>query len=192
MGLYDASGTTGSDKEYRIAAHTDRGAYRPGDTVQLFGLVRGSDNTAPKTGLPIHLTIKDGRGQIVRQQTLNTNAAGVFTHTLNLADHSNTGTWTADWYVKGGNKSEYLGEQRSSFKVENLVPERLSVRSIFGESDVLGGSDLAVLSMHAISLVKVQKVPSSKFVVMFTRPHSHQEAMEIILMVHLLHLNPST
>ena len=96
----------------------------------------------PKTGLPIHLTIKDGRGQIVRQQTLNTNAAGVFTHTLDLADHSNTGTWTADWYVKGGNKSEYLGEQRSRFKVENLVPERLSVRSKFGESDVLGGSDL--------------------------------------------------
>ena len=29
LGLYDASGTTGSDKEYRIAAHTDRGAYRP-------------------------------------------------------------------------------------------------------------------------------------------------------------------
>ena len=80
------------------------------------GLVRGTDNTAPKTGLPVHLTIKDGRGQIVRQQTLNTNAAGVFTHTLELADHSNTGTWTADWHVKGGNKSEYLGEQRSSFR----------------------------------------------------------------------------
>ena len=93
---------------------------------------------------------------------------------------------------KGGNKSEYLGEQRSRFKVENLVPERLSVRSKFGESDVLGGSDLTVLSMHAISLVKVQKVPSSKFVVMFTRPPSHPEVMEIILMVHLLHLNPST
>ena len=142
LGLYDASGTTGSDKEYRIAAHTDRGAYRPGDTVQLFGLIRGTDNIAPKTGLPVHLTIKDGRGQVVRQQTLNTSAAGVFNHTLNLADHSNTGTWTAEWYVKGGSKSEYLGEQRTSFKVENLVPERLSVRSKFAASDIMGGGKL--------------------------------------------------
>ena len=36
LGLYDATGTTGSDKTYRIAAQSDRGAYRPGDTVQLF------------------------------------------------------------------------------------------------------------------------------------------------------------
>ena len=143
LGLYDANGTTGSDKEYRIAAHNDRGAYRPGDTVQLFGLVRNAENVAPKQGLPVHLTIKDGRGQIVRQQTLNTNAAGVFTHTLNLAEHANTGTWTAEWSIKGGSKSEYLGNQRSSFKVENLIPERLSVRTKFNDTDILGGTNVS-------------------------------------------------
>ena len=142
LGLYDASGSTGSNKEYRIAAHTDRGAYRPGDTVQLFGLLREKDNTAPEAGLPVHLTIKDGRGQIVKEKTINTNAAGVFNYTLDLSDHANTGTWTAEWFVKGGKKSDYLGEQRSNFKVENLVPERLAVQAKFADKDVLGGASL--------------------------------------------------
>ena len=143
LGLYDASGTTGSNKDYRIAAHSERGAYRPGDTAHLFAFVRNKSNEAPTAGMPVILRIKDGRGQVVVEKVLNVNAAGLINYELNIADYANTGTWQAEWTVTGAEKDDNLGTQTSSFKVENLIPERLSVKSSFVESEQLGGTELS-------------------------------------------------
>ena len=144
LGLYDTSGSQGSSAKYRVAAHSDRGAYRPGDTVQLFALIRSDEDKAPKSGLPVELKIRDGRYQVVDTKTLNTNGAGVVTETLNIPDYANTGSWTAEWKIKGGEKNkEALGSQSYSFRVEDLMPERMAVTAKFDKSEGSGGVALS-------------------------------------------------
>ena len=63
LGLYDTDGASSAKSEVRIAAHSERGAYRPGDDAHLFAVLRNKNNRAPKAGLPVKLTIVDGRGQ---------------------------------------------------------------------------------------------------------------------------------
>ena len=143
LGLYDTSGGSGSASKYRVAAHSDRGAYRPGDTVQLFALIRNDADKAPKSGLPVELKIKDGRFQVIDTKTLNTNAAGVITQTLQIPDYANTGSWTAEWTIKGGEKNkEALGSQSYSFRVEDLMPERMAVTARFDQKEAGGGTPL--------------------------------------------------
>ena len=144
IGLYDTSGGAGSSAKYRVAAHSDRGAYRPGDTVQLFALIRNDEDRAPRSGLPVELKIRDGRHQVVETKILNTNAAGVVSQTLKIPDYANTGSWTAEWKIKGGEKNkESLGSQDYSFRVEDLMPERMAVTAKFDKSEAGSGTALS-------------------------------------------------
>ena len=143
LGLYDTHGSQGSSAKYRIAAHSDRGAYRPGDTVQLFALVRNDKDSAPKAGLPVELKIRDGRSQVVETKTLKTNAAGVLTQTLSIPDYANTGSWSASWEIKGGRSNASLSSSVYAFRVEDLMPERMAVATTFDNKEGLGGIALS-------------------------------------------------
>ena len=65
--------------------HTDRSRYRPGDTVNLWGLARDRDNGSVPTEVTIRLQSADGAGPSITTLTPRPNAAGVFHGTLALA-----------------------------------------------------------------------------------------------------------
>ena len=72
---YDIHGSSGASNEYRIFTHTERGAYRPGDKIHAFALIRGKNNEAPKQNIPVYLDVINARGQVVKQLKLQSNKA---------------------------------------------------------------------------------------------------------------------
>ncbi len=115
----------------RAAAWTDRGVYRPGETVRLAALLRGDDDLAPEEGLPVTLLMRDPRGQELRRLTLQSNAAGMLTADLPLRDFARTGRYRAVLEVA----EQELG--RVSFMVEEIAPERMEVRLAAESSQLL-------------------------------------------------------
>ncbi|MBM74354.1 MAG: hypothetical protein CMK59_03040 [Proteobacteria bacterium] len=141
LSTYDIAGEKGASSEYRISAHSDRGAYRPGDQSQLFALIRNKENSAPKSNLPVVLSIYDSKGQKVQEHSLTTNKAGVVAKTINVPTFASTGAWRAAWEVSTGkDKSSIV--QSYNFRVEDFVPERMSVQVSFPKREQLGGEAL--------------------------------------------------
>jgi len=105
---------------YRAATWTDRGVYRPGDTMHFAALVRDAAHAAPPADMPITLEARDPRGNVVRSRTVKANPAGMLSWDLPLSDFASTGAWALT--LSAGD--EELG--RESVMVEEFVPERMT------------------------------------------------------------------
>lgn len=127
-----------ASQAYRVAAWTDRGVYRPGDTVHLAALVRGVERLAPPAGMPVVITLTDPRDKEVRRASVETNAAGLVTVDLPLADFAATGSWSAELAI--GDRVV----QAQAFSVEEFVPERMAITAAPSAPDVLAGTPVAI------------------------------------------------
>ena len=67
--------------------------YRPGETAHVSVLVRNAMNRAPKTGVPVLLTLLDPRGKKVREKILRTNDVGLMTWDVGFSDYAKTGKY---------------------------------------------------------------------------------------------------
>ena len=102
--------------------YTERGVYRPGETVELMTLIRDSRGYA----LPeAPLTLKVFRPDEVESAQLRPGnpALGGYHTTLPMPLNARTGIWTVKAYTDP--KGEPVGEVR--FQVEDFVPQRLKL-----------------------------------------------------------------
>lgn len=102
--------------------YTERGIYRPGETVELMALVRDSRAYAqPDAPLTLKLFRPD---EVEAAQLRPTNPAlGGYHAQLPLALNARTGSWTVKAYTDP--KGEPIGQ--TSFQVEDFVPQRLKL-----------------------------------------------------------------
>lgn len=126
----------------RAAAWTDRGVYRPGDTVHLAAILRGPDDRAPAAGLPLTLRWLDSRGRELRQETVVGNEAGMLAADLRLQDFARTGRYRAVLALA----ERSVGEV--AFMVEEIAPERMAV-DLDAASPALLPHELADLALEA-------------------------------------------
>jgi hypothetical protein len=113
----------GSDKPYRLAVWSDRGAYRPGDTVHLAGLLRDSNGLAPTGDVPVQLVLRDPHGNPVSRASLISNPAGFVVRDIDVDDFAPTGRYRAEFVLAGEVVARY------GFHVEEFVPERMAVEA---------------------------------------------------------------
>jgi uncharacterized protein YfaS (alpha-2-macroglobulin family) len=96
----------GREPRIRGFIHSDRGLYRPGDTVHLRGLVRAIDHAGRMT-VPrqrkVHLALEDPRGTTLSQTDLTISAFGGFHHDVVIDPDARLGDYqvkvTADGFV---------------------------------------------------------------------------------------------
>ncbi|TXH34772.1 MAG: alpha-2-macroglobulin family protein [Rhodospirillaceae bacterium] len=111
--------------------YTDRGVYRPGETVHLSALLR--DSTAKAiTGLPISLRLLRPDGVEARRYENLKDKMGGFQQDMEIADTARTGSWTVEAYIDP--KGQPVAT--TTFLVEDVVPARIEVDSK-PESDAL-------------------------------------------------------
>ncbi len=101
--------------------YTERGVYRPGETVNLSALVR--DSAGKAAVLPVTLVIDRPDGVEHRRVTLADQGLGGRTMALALGQGVMTGTWRAKLYADP--KGDSLVQ--ATFLVEDYVPERLDL-----------------------------------------------------------------
>lgn len=113
---------------------TDRGIYRPGETLHLGTLLRdNAGRLVPRTPLTIHLVRPDGIE--VDHITADLDRAGGGTLDIHVPDNAYSGEWTL-WAGAAG--KEHLGSVAVS--VQDFVPPRLDARlALPGEAPAVGG-----------------------------------------------------
>lgn len=127
-----------SETPYRVAAWTDRGVYRPGETLHFAAIVRNADHQAPPAEMPISLEALDPRGNAVRSRTVQANAAGMLTWDLPLSDFATTGAWALTLTVGDRELS------RETVMVEEFVPERMEASVAAAAAGVVRGDPVDV------------------------------------------------
>jgi uncharacterized protein YfaS (alpha-2-macroglobulin family) len=115
----------GGSVRVRGFLQSDRGIYRPGDTVHLKGLARLVDRagkmTVPGRKSRVHLRIEDPRGRAVVEEDLKLTAFGGFNRDLELESEARLG----DWRVRADLDGQVFSER---FAVEEYKPRTFEVK----------------------------------------------------------------
>jgi hypothetical protein len=123
--------------------YTDRGVYRPGETVNLVALVRdNAGNAAPQ--LPITLKLLRPDGATAEERTLAGGQLGGYHAALPMSPAARTGTWAAYLYVDP--KGAPIGS--TSFLVEEVVPARIEL-NLTSDRATLAPEDAAIITVDA-------------------------------------------
>jgi uncharacterized protein YfaS (alpha-2-macroglobulin family) len=118
---FDVGGVAGTARATRAFVYTDRGVYRPGETVRLAAIVRDQTGSFP-SGHPIRLKLHDPRNRVTYDEVNKEGDQGHYVFEFDTAPDDPTGNWHAVLY---SGKSLLA---RHTVKVETVVPHRLKVR----------------------------------------------------------------
>ncbi len=137
LSRFDVGGVRFAGLPNQIQAYlfSDRGIYRPGDTMNI-GIVAKSTNWAQKlVDLPVEVEVIDARGLTVRRDMLKLGGSGMaeFSHTTQ--DVSPTGNYTINLNLARDSGSANPGAPESpaqrlgsvSVKVQEFMPDRMKV-----------------------------------------------------------------
>lgn len=111
-------------RNYDVCLYTERGAYRPGDTVHLSGIIRTADGATPPA-FPIAVRAERPDGRTVFAKTIHPEAdkQGVFHVDIDTRENYQLGRYTFAAMIPGSDKP--LG--RTTALVEAFLPVRLDV-----------------------------------------------------------------
>lgn len=122
LSSFDTEGVEVGSGGTRAFLFTERGVYRPGDTIYLSAIVRNQDETFPEHH-PVSLKLTNPRGQTVYEGVNTDGVDGFYQFQLHTEQEDPTGTWQAE--VLAGS-SRFIKDIR----VETIVPFRLKVNLI--------------------------------------------------------------
>ncbi|MFW5966617.1 MAG: alpha-2-macroglobulin family protein, partial [Persicimonas sp.] len=129
-------------RPYEATVYGDRDMYRPGETVNLVGVLREENAGAPDEGLPVEYELFDARDRKVDDGVEKTSKTGSIELNHPLDDFSSTGRWRLKLSV-GERVVTYY-----DFFVEEFVPERMEV-DVAAENDHLKRDDDARFQVDA-------------------------------------------
>lgn len=149
---YDVGGVSYSEKSALSAAlFTERGIYRPGESIYLGGIVRQRDWKGDLTGLPLELVVINAKQDVAGRYPVTLGAGGVLSQTFPTAETAPTGPWTVQLErpkpanARSNDQPLFLGSVQ--VRVEEFQPDRLKVKAQFVPGDGEGWrspDDLAV------------------------------------------------
>ena len=106
---------------------SDRGLYRPGDTVHIGMIVRAADWKRPLAGLPLEWVFTDPRGNVARREKLKLSAQGFESASFTPSESAPSGTWQVQLMLLGRN-DERTTIGSTSVQVREFAPDTMKVR----------------------------------------------------------------
>jgi len=122
---------------------TERGVYRPGETVRLTALVRDDAGRA-LAPLPVTLVVRRPDGSEFRRLTATPQNAGALIEAIEMPKSARRGRWTVTAHLDP--KAPPVG--RVEFAIEDFVPEKLKV-SVRSATALLSASEAAAIDVAA-------------------------------------------
>ena len=115
----------GGATKIRGFIQSDRGLYRPGESVHFKGLAReikqGRAPSVPNRGKPVEIEVQDSRGQTVLNTEARLSAFGGFAFDMNLGEEASVGAY----YVRAKVADQTF---REKFSVEEFRPATFEVK----------------------------------------------------------------
>ena len=167
--------------------YTERGVYRPGETVQLMALMRDDGGAALKD-VPVTLIVHRPDGSEFQRMTTSLLTVGALQQAIALPKSSRRGRWSVTAHIDA--KAPAVG--RVEFSVEDFVPEKLKVEltsetpllrtdkaSAFNiAADFLYGAPAGGLNTEAEMSVTVDPAPFPAFTSYDIGPDSERRKFE--------------
>lgn len=138
---FDIEGVLASEKETLDGfLFTERGVYRPGDTVHVGGIVKRRDWQGALAGLPLVLQVRDSKDGLLDEQKLALTDDGFLDAEVETAEESPTGTYTARLYLlpDADNEENRILLNQTGFRVEDFQPDRMKLALNFNVPPGLG------------------------------------------------------
>lgn len=136
---YDIGGVYSSQDAQSLNAYvfSDRGIYRPGDTVHIGMIVKQAYANPSPAGLPLEASVVDPRGAIIKSQKLTLDALGLLSLDFATDPASPTGTYTVNLFiVKDHHPSNLLGS--TSVRVAEFLPDTMRITSHLSSEPTTG------------------------------------------------------
>jgi len=156
---FDIGGVSNTSPEALDAfAFSERGIYRPGDTVHLAFAVKQRNWAGNLDGLPLEIEVTDARGKPALKQRLALTREAFSTLDFATQYESPAGRYNFDVYlVKNGYRDIRLGG--TSFTVKEFQPDRMKLETKLSAS---GKGWVAPGDLHAVlSLKNLYGMPAS-------------------------------
>jgi uncharacterized protein YfaS (alpha-2-macroglobulin family) len=141
---FDIAGPAYLQKGYEAFLYTGRGVYRPGETVQLAGIVRAPKQVTPEP-LPTRIEVLAPDGRILRELRQQTTKTGVCEVKISIPDYAQTGNYIAKMLIA----DKVVG--RAQFQVEEFMPDRMKVAVTTDKSIYRLGDELDI-QVDAVNL----------------------------------------
>jgi alpha-2-macroglobulin len=119
--------------------YTERGIYRPGDTVDVMTLLRDRLGGAVDT-LPLTLVLRRPDGLEAKRFTLAAQPAGGFRQDVSLSRSAARGVWSVEALIDPSGSP--VG--RAQFEVQDFVPQKLKVTLKFAAAALRPGEPIGV------------------------------------------------
>jgi hypothetical protein len=152
LSRFDIGGESNAREGNQLQAYlfSDRGIYRPGDTIHIGLILKSADWKQNLIDLPMEVEFSDPRGQIVKTQKIRFNKEGFEEVSHDLRDNSPTGDYQVQLLlIKDKDNRQAIGTTR--VKVQEFLPDRLNISSRISQiaAGWLAPSDLkALVSLH--------------------------------------------
>jgi len=120
LSSFDVNGSIPKSSGYKAFIYNDRGVYRPGDTAHVSVIFRSDDKPLPD-GLPITMSIKNPRGQLVYKTTNKEGRDGFYSFSFATAPADPTGVYRV--HLQAGSSTF-----DHTLRIETIVPERIKLK----------------------------------------------------------------
>lgn len=132
---FDIGGEYTSVDPSKITAYmfSDRGMYRPGDTVNIGVIAKAGDWNINLKGTPFECEVLDANGSIIYNKQFQLSSAGFEEINFSTHDYSPTGNYTVNLYFLkpyyNSTKREFMTSV--TVKIEEFLPDTLKLSTSF-------------------------------------------------------------
>ncbi len=136
---FDVGGLQNERSADQLSAYlfSDRGIYRPGETLRMGMIVKAADWRKPLEGVPLEAEVLDSRGLAVKRERIRLEAGGFSELSHTTLDTSPTGNYTVNLYIVKNNELErQIGT--TTVKVQEFMPDRMKVTAQLSAQSVDG------------------------------------------------------
>jgi uncharacterized repeat protein (TIGR01451 family) len=134
---YETDGVQDSAEGLKAFLFSDRGIYRPGESMNLGVIVKQGDWAQDLSGLPLQLTISNPRGQVVEKSIVKLNASGFIDYQFATKDTSPTGVYNVRLTI-GATEHEQHQLGSVAVRVEEFLPDTMKITSAFNKPQPKG------------------------------------------------------
>lgn len=132
MSRFDVGGEASALQPDKLSAYlfSDRGVYRPGDTMIVGAIIKSAGWQTSLKGIPLEAVVMDARGLVVKREKIRLSASGFEEIRYATLDTSPTGTYTVNLYIVKDDKAVgLLGS--TTVRVREFLPDRLKISASF-------------------------------------------------------------
>lgn len=117
---FNVEGISSKKSSIRSFIYSDRGVYRPGDTVHLVSVTRGKDGVLPEQ-YPVKFRLLNPSGKEILSERFKLDEHGVYVYDYQVPAEAKTGKWNASVLWDNKQTGNY------TFQVEEFIPNKIKV-----------------------------------------------------------------